>query len=88
MKVTASAEERCSRREAMTVAGGAGLAGLGLLLLPVGSAEAAQRGKPGVRRRIREELEKLKEEAVKSTEEVKQSVQGAAKEVVDKVANK
>ncbi|KAG0613498.1 hypothetical protein M758_6G107800 [Ceratodon purpureus] len=86
LKVSASSEERCSRRDAMAVVGGAGLAGL-LFLLPAGSAEAA-RAKPETRRKIREELDKIKEEAVKLTEEGKKSVQGAAKAVSDKVANK
>ena len=86
LEVSASSEERCSRREVMAVVGGAGLAGL-LFLLPVGSAEAA-RAKPETRKKIREGLEKIKEEAVKITEDAKKSVRGAVKEVGGKLANK
>jgi hypothetical protein len=90
VKVSASAEERCSRREAMAVVGGAGLAGL-LFLLPAGSAEAISglpRSKPESRKKIREEIDKVREEAVKLTEGVKKNVQGGVKEVSNKVANK
>lgn len=72
VRASSSSPVHISRREAMTVAGGAGLAGL-LLLVPVGSAEA-RNTKPETRKKIREEIEKLKEAAVKAPEVIKQSV--------------
>lgn len=78
LKVRASlSEEHISRREAMTVAAAGGLAGL-LLLVPVGSAEA-RTTKPETRKKIREEIEKIKEAAAKAPEAIKAEVAKVAK---------
>lgn len=57
--------------------GVSGIAAGLLLLLPVRSAEA-RTVNPGVRRKLREELDKLKEEAFQNVEETKAKVQEVA----------
>ena len=73
---SSSGAEDCSRRTAM-LTGVSGIAAGLLLLLPVRSAEA-RTVNPGVRRKLREELDKLKEEAFQNVEETKAKVQEVA----------
>jgi len=73
---SSSEAEDCSRRTVM-LTGASGIAAGLLLLLPVHSAKA-RTVNPGVRRKLREELDKLKEEAVQNIEGTKAKVQEVA----------
>lgn len=80
-----SEAEDCSRRTAM-LTGASGIAAGLLLLLPVHSAEA-RTVNPGVRRKLREELDKLKEEAIQSVEGTKAKVQEVANKAQVTISN-
>ena len=80
-----SEAEDCSRRTVM-LTGASGIAAGLLLLLPVHSAEA-RTVNPGVRRKLREELDKLKEEAIQSVEGTKAKVQEVANKAQVTISN-
>lgn len=78
--------EDCSRRTAM-LTGVSGIAAGLLLLLPARSAEA-RIVNPGVRQKLREELDKLKEEATQTVQGTKAKVQEVANKAQATVRNK